>query len=327
MNILVTGGAGFIGSHLAEYLLKQGYHVLVLDNLSTGRVENITHLLHHAHFEYYEGSLFDADLLEDLVDRAEIIFHLAAAVGVRLIIEDPVWTLETNVRGTEVLLRLAEKDRKRVIISSTSEVYGKSSKRQFSEADDLVLGPTVKSRWGYAASKILDEFLGMAYYRQRGVPVIIFRFFNIVGPRQTGQYGMVLPRFVQQALTGAPITVYGDGQQTRTFTHVRDAVEAMVALAFHPQAAGEIFNIGGTKEISILDLARRVKTLLQSPSPIVFVPYEEAYEEGFEDMRRRAPDLRKIQAWIGFQPKYNLDDIILDVARDLQQRLESEAKK
>jgi UDP-glucose 4-epimerase len=314
MRVLLTGGAGFIGSHLAERLLEEGHKVVVVDNLSTGRMENIFHLKGRRGLDCPLDSIFNRQLMAELVDLADIIFHLAA-MGVRLIAEDPVWTIETNVKGTELVLGLAAKKKKRVIISSSSEVYGKSEKDRFVEGDDLLLGSTTKSRWSYAASKILDEFLGLAYREKKGVPVVILRFFNIVGPRQTGQYGMVVPRFVAQVLKGEPITVYGDGTQTRTFTHVKDAVDAMVKVAFHPDSAGEIFNIGGDQEISIMDLAMRTKELLGSSSEVVFVPYERAYEAGFEDMRRRAPDIGKVQSWVGYKPQYSVDDIILDVAQ------------
>jgi UDP-glucose 4-epimerase len=325
MRILVTGGAGFIGSHLAENLLEQGHEVTVVDNLSTGSMENILHLKRRNGFQYHLDSIMNQHLMSELIDLADIVFHLAAAVGVRLIVEDPVWTIQTNVKGTELILDLAARKKKRIIMSSTSEVYGKSERNKFTEEDDTVLGPTTKSRWSYAASKILDEFLGLAYHKQKGVPFIILRLFNTVGARQTGQYGMVVPRFVTQALKGKPITVYGDGKQTRTFIHVKDVVDGMVKIAFHPDAPGEIFNIGGKQEISILELAERVKDQLQSPSPITFLSYEEAYEAGFEDMRRRVPDISKIHSWLGYEPKYTIDDIITDVAQYQKSKLSAEA--
>ena len=314
MKILVTGGAGFIGSHLVEHLLIDGHEVTIVDDLSTGRMENILHLKDKPGFSYVLESIFSRQLMSELVDLADVVFHLAAAVGVKLIVEDPVSTLETNVKGTEVILEMAAKKKKRVILASTSEVYGKSEKESFSEGDGLILGPTIKRRWSYAASKILDECLGLAYYRQKGVPVVILRLFNTVGPRQTGQYGMVVPRFVAWALRGEPLRVYGDGAQTRTLTHVKDAVHAMIRIATHPVSPGEIFNIGGKEEISILDLAQRTKTLLKSSSPITFVPYEEAYEAGFEDMKRRVPDISKIQTWVNYIPRFTIDNMILDVA-------------
>lgn len=314
MRVLITGGAGFIGSHLAEALLDRGQEVTVLDDLSTGAIENIRHLKGQPRFRYVIDSVMNRAVMAELVDDAELIFHLAAAVGVRLIVESPVRTIETNIKGTETVLELAAKKRKPVVIFSTSEVYGKSNGAKFLEEGDLILGPTHRARWSYAASKIIDEFLALAYYKEKRLPVIIIRLFNTVGPRQTGRYGMVVPRFVQQALSGEPITVYGDGKQTRTFTHVKDAVRAILALVEHPKAFGEVFNVGGKEEIAIEDLASLVKEVVRSRSPIVYVPYDQAYEAGFEDMRRRVPDISKIQALIGFEPEYTLKDIIVDVA-------------
>lgn len=314
MRVLITGGAGFIGSHLAEALLDRGQEVTVLDDLSTGAIENIRHLKGQPRFRYVIDSVMNRAVMAELVDDAELIFHLAAAVGVRLIVESPVRTIETNIKGTETVLELAAKKRKPVVIFSTSEVYGKSNGAKFLEEGDLILGPTHRARWSYAASKIIDEFLALAYYKEKRLPVIIIRLFNTVGPRQTGRYGMVVPRFVQQALSGEPITVYGDGKQTRTFTHVKDAVRAILALVEHPKAFGEVFNVGGKEEIAIEDLAFLVKEVVRSRSPIVYVPYDQAYEAGFEDMRRRVPDISKIQALIGFEPEYTLKDIIVDVA-------------
>ena len=318
MKYLLTGGAGFIGSHLADALLKAGNDVSILDDLSTGSIENVQHLKRHARFKYTLDSVFNKPVMAELIDEADVIFHLAAAVGVWLIVENPVQTIQTNVKGTEIVLDLAAKKKKRVVIFSTSEVYGKSNNGKFAEDGDLILGPTFKGRWSYAASKIIDEFLALAYYKEKKLPVIIVRLFNTVGPRQTGRYGMVLPRFVNQALTGEPITVFGDGKQTRTFTHVRDAVGAIVQLAAHPKAIGEIFNIGGDGETSIEGLAKLVKDLLKSQSPIVYVPYDQAYEEGFEDMQRRVPDTSKIQTLIGYQANYDLKEIVLDVAQFLR---------
>ena len=314
MKYLLTGGAGFIGSHLAEEILNKGDHACVIDDLSTGSIENIQHLKARKSFHYVLDTVMNKPLMAELVDEADTVLHLAAAVGVRLIVESPVRTIETNIKGTEIVLELAAKKRKPVVIFSTSEVYGKSNGARFSEGGDLVLGPTSKGRWSYAASKIIDEFLALAYYKERGLPATIIRLFNTVGPRQIGRYGMVVPRFVRQALAGEPITVYGDGKQTRTFTHVKDAVWAILRLAEHPRAIGDIFNIGGREEISIDNLAHTVKDLLQSSSPILYVPYEEAYEEGFEDMRRRVPDITKIQELIGYEPKFTLKDMIRDVA-------------
>lgn len=316
MKVLITGGAGFIGSHLAEACLNQSNEVYIIDDLSTGSIRNIEHLKSQKHFHYVIDSILNRPLTAELIDAADLIFHLAAAVGVRLIIESPVRTIETNIKGTELVLDLASKKKKRVVITSTSEVYGKSSNEMFSENDDLILGPTHKARWSYAASKLVDEFLALAYYREKQVPVIIVRLFNTVGPRQTGRYGMVIPRFVGQAITEEPITVYGDGQQTRTFLHVKDAVSAMTEIVKNQEAWGEIFNIGVDNEISVLSIAEMVKENLNSNSEIVFIPYEQAYEEGFEDMRRRKPDISKIQKHISFYPQFSLQDVIADVAED-----------
>lgn len=327
MKYLLTGGAGFVGSHLAEALLERGDQASIIDDLSTGAIDNIQHLKDQKGFKYVLESVFHRQIMAELVDEADLIFHLAAAVGVRLIVESPVRTIETNIKGTETVLELAAKKRKPVVIFSTSEVYGKSNGSKFSETGDLVLGATFKGRWSYAASKIIDEFLALAYFKERKLPVIIIRLFNTVGPRQTGRYGMVVPRFVQQALIGEPITVYGDGTQTRTFTHVKDAVWAILKLTEHPAAIGEIFNVGGKEEISIESLAFLVKEVLRSPSPLVYVPYSEAYEEGFEDMRKRVPDISKIRNLIGYDPKFALRDIILDVAQYQRRKMESVPKR
>ena len=313
MKALITGGAGFIGSHLAETLLDQGEGVYIIDDLSTGRVENIEHLQQHPRFHYFFDTIMNRFLLAELIDRADIVFHMAAAVGVRLIVESPVRTIETNVKGTEHVLELAAKKKKTVVVASSSEVYGKSSRVPFREEDDLVLGPTTKGRWSYACSKALDEFLALAYWKEKGCPTIIVRFFNTVGPRQTGQYGMVLPRFVCQALAGEPMTVYGTGRQSRCFTWVEDVVQAVVPLAKHPQAVGEIFNIGGTEEISIRDLAYLVKDITGSQSDVQFIPYAQAYEEGFEDMQRRVPSIEKIQNLIGYKPSLDVVGIVSKV--------------
>ena len=313
MKALLTGGAGFIGSHLAERLLAGGHEVIVLDNLSTGSIDNIAHLKGTRGFSYCIDSVTNEPLLAELIDRSDVVFHLAAAVGVKLIVEQPVQTIETNVHGTEVVLKHANKKKKLVVIASTSEVYGKSSDVPFREEADLVLGPTLKHRWAYASSKIIDEFLALAYWKEKKLPIIVVRFFNTVGPRQTGRYGMVLPTFVRQALLGHPITVFGDGSQSRSFTYVGDVVEALVALAQEPRAVGQVFNVGNTTEVTIADLAQRVKALTASQSPVQFVPYDEAYEAGFEDMPRRVPDITKLRELIGYEPKLGLDDIILRV--------------
>jgi len=313
MRVLVTGGAGFIGSHLCEHLLAQGHRVLVIDDLSTGTIENVIQLKDNPRFEYSVASIMNVPLTAELVDRADLIFHLAAAVGVRLIVESPVHTIETNIRGTEIVLSLANKKKKKVIITSTSEVYGKASKVPFAEEDDLVLGPTSKARWSYACSKAIDEFLALAYLREKGLPVVIARLFNTVGPRQTGQYGMVLPNFVSQALAEQPITVFGDGSQSRCFSHVDDVVSALYRLAVNEQAVGGVFNVGSDEEVTILELANRVRRATGSQSQIRFVPYTDAYGTGFEDMPRRVPDISRVRNLIGFTPSHTLNQIIESV--------------
>jgi UDP-glucose 4-epimerase len=313
VKAFITGGAGFIGSHLAERLLQLGHEVRVLDNLSTGSIDNIAHLKKWRGFEYAVDSVTNEPLLAELIDHSDVVFHLAAAVGVKLIVEQPVHTIENNVHGTEVVLKHANKKKKLVVIASTSEVYGKSNDVPFSEESDLVMGPTPKHRWAYACSKAIDEFLALAYWKERKLPVIIVRFFNTVGPRQTGQYGMVIPNFVRQALAGEPITVFGDGSQSRAFTHVADVVEALLQLVQEPKAIGQVINIGNTQEITIAALAERVRELTASKSPIKIIPYDEAYESGFEDMPRRVPDLTKVNGLIGYNPKYSLDDILIQV--------------
>ena len=313
VRALITGGAGFIGSYLSEALLDAGHEVLILDNLSTGSIDNIARLKGRPGFEYSIDSVNNEPLLAELIDRSDVVFHFAAAVGVKLIVEQPVYTIETNVHGTEVVLKHANKKKKLVVIASTSEVYGKSEDIPFREDSDLVMGPTPKHRWAYACSKAIDEFLALAYWKERKLPVIIIRFFNTVGPRQTGQYGMVIPNFVRQALAGEPITVFGDGRQSRSFTHVSDVVGALLKLVNEPKAIGEVINIGNVEEVTIFKLAERVRELSGSKSPIKLVPYDEAYESGFEDMPRRVPDLTKITAMIGYKPKNTLDDILTQV--------------
>lgn len=310
MKVLITGGAGFIGSHLAEALLEQGNKVAIIDDLSTGSIENIDHLKGKNGFSYTIDTVLNRPVVAELTDRADVIFHLAAAVGVRLIVESPVKTINTNIKSTEIILELASKKKKRVLITSTSEVYGKLKTTPFSEEDDLVLGPTSRSRWSYAASKIIDEFLAKAYHKERGLPVIVVRLFNTIGPRQTGQYGMVVPRFVGQALREEPITVYGDGEQRRSFTWIGDAVNAMIALSDHPEAEGEVFNIGHTEDISILELAVLIKRIAESPSEIRMVPYEQAYEAGFEDMQRRLPDISKAKRLVNYRPNMDLPEML-----------------
>jgi UDP-glucose 4-epimerase len=312
-SILITGGAGFIGSHLADALIERGDRVAIIDDLSTGAVANIRHLKGHPNFSYTLDTIANEAVLAELIDESDAVVHLAAAVGVQLIVQSPVRTIETNVNGTELVLRWAAKKGKTVLIASTSEVYGKSERAPFREDDDLVLGPSTINRWSYACSKLLDEFLALAYHKERDLPVIIARLFNTVGPRQTGRYGMVLPRFVRAALRDVPLRVYGDGQQTRCFCYVGDTVRALIALLDHPDAVGKIFNVGNPQEVSILELAQRVVKLAQSSSPIVLVPYEHAYEAGFEDMRRRVPDISRLTALTGFRPTLDLDDIIRTV--------------
>ena len=313
MKILITGGAGFIGSHLAERLLERGDEVCIIDDLSTGAIENIASIKNHPKFTYHIDTIRNYRLTAELVDMCDIVYHLAAAVGVRLIVESPVNTIETNIRGTDIILSLAAKKRKRVVVTSTSEVYGKRDSVPFREDDDLVMGPTSKGRWSYACSKAIDEFLAIAYWKEKRVPTVIVRLFNTVGPRQTGRYGMVIPSFVQQALAEQDITVYGDGSQTRCFTHVDDVVGALIQVAEHPRAVGEVYNIGSDHEVTILELARKIKKLTGSESRIVFKPYDEAYEEGFEDMMRRVPDISKIGALIGYEPRTGLEGILESV--------------
>ena len=313
MKILITGGAGFIGSHFAELSLASGHEVFVIDDLSTGSIENIEHLKPNPHFHYYLDTITNRQLLRELVDKCDVVVHLAAAVGVQLIVESPVNTIETNIYGTELVLQFANLKKKRVLLASTSEVYGKSAKERFSEDDDLVMGATMKGRWSYACSKAIDEFLALAYWKERKLPVTVVRLFNTIGPRQTGRYGMVVPRFVRAALRNEPIHVYGTGQQTRCFTNVADVVHALSLLLQTERSVGEIFNIGGTEQISIDALAQKIKQMTNSQSEIAHIPYEEAYAEGFEDMLRRMPDVSKLQRHIGFVPATSLDAMLQDV--------------
>jgi UDP-glucose 4-epimerase len=320
VRYLITGGAGFIGSHLAERLLEKGEQVVLLDNLSTGSMENIRHLKGSDRLEYHLDGIENRQILAELVDDADVIVHLAAAVGVKLIVESPVRTIETNVNGTQMILEAASKKKKLVLIASTSEVYGKNTNVPFHEDADLVLGATTKGRWSYAASKALDEFLALSYWKEKKQPVIVVRFFNTVGPRQTGRYGMVLPNFVKRALDGEPIEVYGNGQQSRCFCDVRDTVEALLRLMPLDRAVGEVINIGNTEEVTIENLAKIVKHRTGSDSPIQFVPYDKAYEPGFEDMMRRVPSIEKLHAMTGFRPQTSLADIIDRVSAYFRQK-------
>lgn len=313
MRALITGGAGFIGSHLADELLKRGDIVNVVDNLSTGRLKNIEHLLPSPRFNIAVETILNETVMDRLVSECDIIYHLAAAVGVKLIVNKPVEVIETNILGTEMVLKLANRYLKKVVITSTSEIYGKSTKTPFMESDDRVLGPTTKNRWSYSSTKAIDEFLSLAYHKEKKLEVIIVRLFNTVGPRQTGQYGMVVPRFVVQALKNEPLTVYGNGKQVRCFTYVSDVVEAMISLAQHSNAVGQIFNVGNDQPISVVELAQKIKTMTNSKSAIKFIPYDEAYEAGFEDMTVRIPDLSKIKALIDYKPKVDLDEILKNV--------------
>ena len=324
-KILVTGASGFIGSHLADALLAREKHVTVIDDLSTGRFENIAHLVNHTNFRFAIDTITNPVVMDRLVSECDVIVHLAAAVGVRLIVEKPVHTIETNVMGTEAVLKAATRYKVKVMMASTSEVYGKGNNVPFHEGDDVVLGSTTRSRWSYAATKMVDEFLSLAYCQEHQLPVVIFRLFNTVGPRQVGQYGMVIPRFIRQALAGEPITVYSDGRQTRCFMHVQDAVDAIMSLTDSPDAVGQVFNIGSSHEISIVDLARTVLAVVDGTeglppvddSRIQFIPYDEAYAKGFEDMRRRVPDTAKIRALTGWQPQHDLRKILRDVVEEL----------
>jgi len=313
MRVLITGGAGFVGSHLADALLAAGHDVTAFDNLSTGSIDNIEHLKPHPRFRYTIESVQNEPVLAEQIDRCDVVFHLAAAVGVKKIVEEPVHTIENNVHGTEVVLRHANKKKRLVVVASTSEVYGKSVDVPFHEDADLVMGPTTKHRWAYACSKAIDEFLALAYWKEKKLPVIVIRLFNTVGPRQTGQYGMVIPTFVRQALAGQPITVFGDGTQQRSFTYVGDVVDGLMKLMVEPKAIGQVFNIGNGEEISMRALAEKVKAMTESGSDIVTIPYDQAYEAGFEDMPRRVPDISKIRGLVGYEPKVHLEEILTRV--------------
>ena len=318
MKALITGGAGFVGSHLADALLKVGHGVMVIDNLSTGSMDNIRHLKANDRFDYVIEDVENERLIAELIDAADVVFHMAAAVGVKLIVEEPVRTIETNIHGTEVVLKHAAKKGKLVIVFSTSEVYGKSTDLPFREDSDLVMGSTVKHRWAYACSKAIDEFLALAYWKERDLPVIIVRLFNTVGPRQTGRYGMVIPTLAKQALENMPMTVFGDGKQSRSFTDVSDVVAALIRLSGEKSAVGQVFNIGNTEEVSIEELAKKIRAKAGSSSEIVYIPYDKAYEAGFEDMPRRVPDLTKIRGIIGYEPKITLDGILDRVIESLR---------
>lgn len=323
---LVTGGAGFIGSHLAEYLLARGDEVYVIDDLSTGSISNIAHLKANPRFHYTIDTMMHESVLAELIDSAEVVYHLAAAVGVFLVVDRPVYTIENTVKGTELVLKWTNKKKKKVLLASTSEVYGKGMRVPFNEADDLIIGPSWMGRWSYACSKLLDEFLTLAYHREQKLPVVVARLFNTVGPRQSGRYGMVIPRFVSQALDGQPLTVFGNGQQTRCFTHVEDAVRALVGLMDASATTGQVFNVGNPEEITIEQLAHKVIAATQSTSSVELVPYSEAYSEGFEDMKRRVPDIAKISQVIGYQPTATLDDILRDVIAFTRQEQLAELK-
>lgn len=313
MRALITGGSGFIGSHLAEELIRRGDQVYIIDNLSTGRLENVEHLLSSPRFNIAVETILNETVMDRLVSECDIIYHLAAAVGVELIVSKPVEVIQTNILGTEMVLKLANRYLKKVIITSTSEIYGKSEKVPFKETDDRVLGPTTKNRWSYSSTKAIDEFLALAYHKENNLDVVVVRLFNTVGPRQTGRYGMVIPRLIVQALKGEPLTVYGTGEQVRCFAYVTDVVDAILSLSHNNEAVGQIFNVGNDQPVSIMDLAKKIKEKTNSESEIVKIPYGEAYEEGFEDMIIRTPDLTKIKTLIGYQPKVNLDQILDNV--------------
>lgn len=321
MKVLVTGGAGFIGSHLADELIKRGHEVVALDNLTTGRLENIAHLVGKPNFELVVDTILNENLMDKLVEKCDAIFHLAAAVGVELIVKKPLESLTTNIKGSEIVLEMAYRYHKKVLITSTSEIYGKNVNGPLKEDDDRILGSPLKTRWSYSTAKAVDEILAYVYWKEKNVPSIIVRLFNTVGPRQTGAYGMVLPRFIEQALKNEPITVYGTGKQSRCFVHVKDAVKALIGLTEEPKAIGEVFNIGSQEEITIEQLAREIIKITYSKSKIIYIPYEKAYEEGFEDMQRRVPDITKINKLIGFKPTYALSDIIEDIVIHLRNQI------
>ena len=327
MRVLITGGAGFVGSHLADACLARGDEVFVLDDLSTGSIDNIEYLKRHPYFHYTIGRVQNAQVTAELVDRVDMVYHLAAEVGVRRVIDSPISTIENNVQATEVVFHAAAKKGKRVLFTSTSEVYGLSTDLPYREDGNIVMGAASKGRWSYACSKALDEFLALAYFHERQMPVTVVRLFNTVGPRQTGHYGMVVPSLVQQAMTGKPMTVYGDGSQSRCFGFVKDVVKALVALMERPEAVGEIYNIGASTEISILDLAKRVKEITNSASPIVLVPYDDAYETGYQDMPRRIPDTTKLRNLVGFAPTTDIDEIVDSVMKSFVARQERSAQR
>ncbi|MFO7888938.1 MAG: GDP-mannose 4,6-dehydratase [bacterium] len=322
MKILITGGAGFIGSHLSKSFVEMGWDVTVIDDLSTGRYENIRQLVDRGNFRFIVDTILNTKTLDKLIQECDIIYHLAASVGVKRIVSKPVNTIETNVLGSHTVLSLAAKYNREVILFSTSEVYGKNKNLPFKETDDCIFGTTMKSRWSYGCSKALDEFLGLAYHKEQGLPIIIIRVFNMIGPRQTGMYGMVVPTFIRQALSGLPITVYGKGTQTRCFTYVKDLVDTVVTFPKKRNGAGEIYNIGSEDEISIKELAEKIKKKTQSKSEIVYIPYEQAYEQGFEDMKKRRPDISKIKKEFGFKPKVGLDEA-LEIIIEYEKKLMS----
>ncbi len=318
MKALITGGAGFIGSHLAEELISRGHQVCVLDDLSTGRLENVTHLRENPNFELVVGTILNQYLVDKLVEKNDVIFHLAAAVGVELIVKKPLESLTTNIKGSETVLEMAHRYNKKILITSTSEIYGKNVNGPLKETDDRILGSPLKTRWGYSTAKAVDEMLAYVYWKEKKLPTIIVRLFNTVGPRQTSAYGMVMPRFIEQALKNEPITIYGTGKQTRCFIHIKDVIKALIELIQEPKAVGEVFNIGSQEEISIEQLAKQIIKLTNSSSKIEYIPYEQAYEEGFEDMQRRVPDITKINKLIGFKLTYTLPEIIKDIVTYLK---------
>ncbi len=313
MKALITGGAGFIGSHLADEFINTGHQVIVLDNLSTGKLQNVAHLENNSNFELVVGTILNESLVDKLVEKSDVIFHLAAAVGVELIVKEPLQSLTTNIKGSEIVLEMANRYHKKILITSTSEIYGKNVNGPLKETDDRILGSPLKARWSYSTAKAVDEMLAYVYWKEKGVPSIIVRLFNTVGPRQTGAYGMVMPRFITQALENKPITVYGSGKQSRCFIHVNDVIKALVKLIDESKSVGEVFNIGSQEEITIEQLAKEIIKITKSKSRIDYIPYEKAYEEGFEDMQRRVPDISKINKLIGFKPTFALAGIIKDI--------------